>query len=244
MTSRTTQVPNAIGRVAAVAVVAAALSTLAVAPAAAKPARDRSAKASTSVQDVSGLQVVRTWKIAAEDPATLTAAVHVENTNTAPVTTTILEPLPTDSLEKVKFTPKKVAVTQTPGLARVDLTIPSGGEVDFGYTAVLTKDRKANAQDRLAAVQGEMEATLATAQAADADKALAAHEGPVCRTGEGDGRDARRRDARGSATGTRVPDQHPPHDDALLPGREPRLPVPRRRQLHRRAEARRAGPHG
>src|SRR5262245_40358006 len=105
MTSGSPLVSNAIARVAAVAVMTAALTTLAVAPAAAKPAKARPGKASASVQDVSGLQVTRTWKIAADDPGTLVATVHVQNTNTAPVTTTILEPMPTDSLKKVKFTP-------------------------------------------------------------------------------------------------------------------------------------------
>jgi hypothetical protein len=67
-----------------------------------------------------------------------------------------------------------VKPTQTPGLARLDVTVPSGGSLDFGYTALLIKDRKANAQDRLATVQGEMEATLAAAQPGDPDRALAA----------------------------------------------------------------------
>ena len=174
MTSGTTHVSNAFGRVAGFIVVVAAASTIAMAPAVAKPAKARSGTASASVQDVSGLQVSRAWKIAADDPGTLVATVHVQNTNTAPVTTTILEPLPTTSLKKAKFTPKKVTVTQTPGLARVEVTIPSGGELDYGYTALLTKDRKSNAQDRLATVQGEMEATLATTQAGDPDKAIAA----------------------------------------------------------------------
>src|SRR5262245_32187214 len=147
MTSRTTYVSTALGRVAAVVVAAAAASAIAIAPAAAKPVKDRDGKASSTVQDVSGLQVVRTWKIAAGDPGKLTATIHVQNPNTAPVTTTILEPLPTTSLKKVRFTPKKVKPTQTPGLARVDVTVPSGGSLDFGYTAVLTKDRKANALD-------------------------------------------------------------------------------------------------
>jgi len=174
MTNRTTHGSTTLGRVAAVVVAVAAASVIAIAPAAAKPVKDRSGKASSTVQDVSGLQVVRTWKVAADDPGTLVATIHVQNTNTAPVTTTILEPLPTDSLKKVKFTPKKVPVTQTPGLARVDVTIPSGGALDFGYTALLTKDRKANAQDRLATAQSEMEATLAAAQPGDPDRALAA----------------------------------------------------------------------
>jgi hypothetical protein len=165
-----------VGRVAGFLLVLAAASTLAIAPAAAKPVKQRSAtaSASASVQDVSGLQVTRAWKIAAGDPGTLVATVHLQNTNTAPVTTTILEPMPTDSLKKVEFKPKKVKVTPTPGVARVDVTIPSGGELDYTYTALLIKDRKANAQDRLATVQGEMEATLATAQPSDPDKAIAA----------------------------------------------------------------------
>ena len=131
MTSASTRMPNAVERLAAVAIMAAALSAIAIAPAAAKPAKNRSAKASTTVQDVSGLQVTRTWKISADDPATLTAAVQVQNTDAAPVTTTIVEPLPTDSLKKAKFSPKKVTATQTPGLARIDVTVPSGGKFDF-----------------------------------------------------------------------------------------------------------------
>jgi hypothetical protein len=177
MIKASTHMPNAVGRAAAVVVAIAATTTMAMAPAAAKPAKDRSGRATSTIQDVSGLQVVRTWKIAADDPGTLTGSVHVQNTNTAPVTTTLLEPLPIASLKKAKFAPKKVKVTLTPGLARVDLTVPSGGEVDFGYTALLTKDKKAKAQDRLATVQGEMDAALAIAQPTDPDRALAAMKG-------------------------------------------------------------------
>ena len=64
--------------------------------------------------------------------------------------------------------------------------MPAGGNLTFGYTARLTKDRKANAQNRLATVKGEMEATLPTAQATDADRAVAAmkdrYVGPLAMT--------------------------------------------------------------
>jgi len=177
MTKESTRKSNAVGRAAAAVVAVAAASAMAIAPAAAEPAKARSATATTTIQDVSGLQVVRAWKIAADDPGTLTATVHVQNTNTEPVTTTILEPLPIASLAKAKFTPKKVTVTQTPGLARVEVTVPSSGEVDFGYTAQLTKDKKATAQERLATVQGEMDAALGIAQPTEPDRALAAMKG-------------------------------------------------------------------
>jgi hypothetical protein len=176
MTSGSTVVfRRAVVRVTSTVSVAAIATALAVAPAAAKqPKQPRVAKAETTVQDVAGLEVVRTWKITPDDTGSLTVTVQVRNPNAAPVTTTILEPLPTDSLKKVKFSPKKVKATETPGLARFDVTVPSSGTTTFGYTALLTKDRKANAQDRLATIQGEMEATLATAQPTDADRALAA----------------------------------------------------------------------
>ena len=166
----------ALVRAATLALVVATITALAVAPAAAaaKPQKNRTAKASTTVQDVAGLEVVRTWKITPDDTRTLTATVQVRNPNPAPVTTTILEPIPTESLKKLKFSPKRVTATQTPGLARFDVTLPSNGSTTLGYTALLTKERKANAQDRLATVQSEMEATLATAQAGDPDRALAA----------------------------------------------------------------------
>jgi hypothetical protein len=81
-------------------------------------------------------------------------------TNTSPITTSIVEPIPTTSLKRITFRPLKMHTSSIPGLGRYDITVPSGGERTFGYTARLVPDRKANAQDRLATVRGEMEATL------------------------------------------------------------------------------------
>lgn len=160
---------------AAVAMFAAVLFALPVTAAAAPPARTRDAQQSSSVTDASGLTVERTWKIAAEDPQTLTATIVLTNTNTAPVATTIVEPIPTTSLRRLTFRPKhRITPTTADGLARIDVTVSSGAHLALGYTARLTPDRKANALDRMAAVQGEMVATMATAQPNDADRAVAA----------------------------------------------------------------------
>ena len=176
MTNASTRVSHrpTVARITALVLVAAATSALAITPAAAKPLKERVAKSSTTVQDVSGLEVTRTWKITPDDTRTLTETVLVRNPTAAPITTTVLEPIPTESLQKLKFSPKKVVAAETPGIARFDVTVPSNSTTTFGYTARLSKDRKANAQDRLATVQSEMEATLATAQPTDPDPALAA----------------------------------------------------------------------
>ncbi len=158
--------------VAAVAVVVAVLFGL---PAVATAARTRDAEQSSSVTDASGLTVDRTWKIAADDPQTLIATIVLTNTNTAPVTTTIVEPIPTASLRRITFRPKhRLTAATADGLARIDVTVSSGSRRALGYTARLTRDREANAQDRMAAVQDEMTATMATAAPTDADRAVAA----------------------------------------------------------------------
>jgi hypothetical protein len=190
MTSPSTPVSKPVGRVAAVAVMAAALSILAFAPAAAKPsepeAKTRAAEETASVQDVSGLSVTRTWKIAKGDPNTLVTKISARNTGTAPVSTSIVEPIPTSSLRRITLYPLELHTSSIPGLARFDITVPSGSEVKFSYKARLTPERKVNPQDRLAAVKGEMEATISAAQATDADRAIAAvkdrYVGPLALT--------------------------------------------------------------
>jgi hypothetical protein len=61
-----------------------------------------------------------------------------------------------------------------PGLGRYDITVPVGSAVKFGSTARLTKEKKATAQNRLDTAKSEMESVISSAQATDADRAIAA----------------------------------------------------------------------
>jgi hypothetical protein len=164
----------------AFAMTIAALMAMTIAPAAARsnepkrPPEPRSAEASSTVQDVSGLTVTRTWKIDKRDPRTLVASIAAQNSTTAPITTSIVEPIPTASLTRITFRPLKMHTSSVPGLGRFDITVPNGATLQFGYTARLTKDKKATAQNRLDTVKNEMEATIPTALPTDADRANAA----------------------------------------------------------------------
>jgi hypothetical protein len=181
---------RAFAHVAGAAALAVGVAAIVMAPAAAETGKPRpklrAAQESATVQDVSGLSVTRTWRIAKDDPNTLVAKITAQNTSSAPITTSIVEPIPTASLKRITFTPLKMHTSSIPGLGRYDITVPAGGNLTFGYTAHLAKDRKTTAQNRLATVKHEMEATLPGAQATDADRAIAAmkdrYVGPVALT--------------------------------------------------------------
>jgi hypothetical protein len=192
MASNSTRVPMrpTLARIAVIGALGAALSAITIAPAAAKSdtpkAKPRSASDKMTIQDVSGLSVTRTWKIGKDDPNTLVATIEVQNTTPTPITTSIVEPIPTTTLKRITFTPLKMHTSSIPGLGRYDISVQPGGTLRFGYTAHLEHDRKANAQSRLAVVKSEMEATIPNAQPTDADRAIAAmkdrYVGPIAMT--------------------------------------------------------------
>jgi len=122
-----------------------------------------------------GLSVVRTWRIARDDPHKLDATIGLTNTSDAAISTVHLEPLPTDSLKRISFRPTKVRVLSTPGLARFTVTVPPGSTVRLGYRAVLTKQRRARAKSRMADLQGEISSSLSAAQPTPEDLAAAAY---------------------------------------------------------------------
>jgi hypothetical protein len=109
MTSELTRAPSAVARLTAVAVAVAVVSVAAIAPAVAQsdqPKRKpklRSAEAAATVQDVSGPSVTRTWKIDKKEPNTLVATITAMNTPSAPIATSIVEPIPTTSLKRITF---------------------------------------------------------------------------------------------------------------------------------------------
>jgi hypothetical protein len=189
MTSTHTDKSGGVARGAAAAIAIAILSVATIAPAAARsdePERKpepRSAEATSTVQDVSGLTVTRTWKIDKRDPNTLVTTISAQNATPAPITTSIVEPIPTTSLTRITFRPLKMQTSSIPGLGRFEITVASGATLEFGYTARLTKDKSATAQNRLDTAKNEMEATIPSAQPTDADRAIAAtrdrYVGPV-----------------------------------------------------------------
>ena len=168
-----------LARAVTLAALAAVFATVAAVPAVAatKPepkSKVRTAEETTTVQDVSGVTVTRTWTIDKHDPGTLVTKIAVRNTTPTPITTSIVEPIPTTSLKRITFKPLDMPTTSIPGLGRFPVTVPNGGTVTFGYTARLTPQRKVTPEDRLATVKAEMEATLPVAQATDADIPIAA----------------------------------------------------------------------
>src|SRR5688572_26944215 len=110
MTSETIRAPSAATRVTAAAVAVVAVTVAVITPAAQanntkRKATLRSAEATSTVQDVSGLSVTRTWKIDKRDPNTLVTTITATNTTPAPITTSIVEPIPTTSLKRITFRP-------------------------------------------------------------------------------------------------------------------------------------------